>query len=254
MPPLENKKILVVEDVTNIEIDVKNRLEEMGYIVQSIVLSAEKAFESIENESPDIVLMDINLDGNISGIEAARQIQDNYSVPVLFLSGESDKKILRKTAEAGAYGFVSKPFKEAEIFANIEHALYKHDKYLDLLKENKKLKSASGNRKNTEEFIFIRADYKLNKINLKDILFIEAQKDYVVIHTAAKVFTTHATMKKMEKVLPEDEFMRIHRSYIIRLDKIFSVKYPDLVIEHKMKMLPVGGLYRKALFDNLNIV
>ncbi|MFW6222429.1 MAG: response regulator, partial [Bacteroidota bacterium] len=115
MPPFKNKKILVVEDVNNIEIDVRNRLEEMGYMVQSIVLSAEKAFESIENETPDLVLMDIKLDGKINGIEAARQIQDNYSVPVVFLSGENDKKLLRETVEAGAFGFVSKPFKEAEI-------------------------------------------------------------------------------------------------------------------------------------------
>ncbi len=254
MPPFKNKKILVVEDVNNIEIDVRNRLEEMGYMVQSIVLSAEKAFESIENETPDLVLMDIKLDGKINGIEAARQIQDNYSVPVVFLSGENDKKLLRETVEAGAFGFVSKPFKEAEIFANIENALYKHEKYLDLLKENKKLKALTGITKANQEFIFIKADYKLNKIDLKEILFLEAQKDYVVIHTDKKVFTTHATMKKMERVLPEDEFIRIHRSYIIRLDKIISVKYPDLVIEHKMKVLPVGGLYRKALFDQLNIV
>ena len=61
-------------------------------------------------------------------------------------------------------------------------------------------------------------------------------------------------MKEMLKILPENEFVRIHRSYIVNVDKIFSIKYPDLVIEDKMKVLPIGGLYRKELYNRLNLV
>lgn len=251
---MEKKKILVVEDVNSIEIDVNNRLEELGYSVQSIVLSAEKAFQSIENESPDVVLMDINLDGKKDGIETAREIQENFDIPVVFLSGETDKDVLKRAAESDAYGFVAKPFQGAVLYTNIEMALYKHEKHCALVKKNKELNKYNGSAEQKQDFIFIRSDYKLNKINLKDILFIEALKDYVVINTRDKMFTTHATMKKMIQVLPESEFVRIHRSYIIRLDKIFSVKYPDLVIEDKMKVIPIGGLYRKDLFNKLNIV
>jgi DNA-binding LytR/AlgR family response regulator len=83
---------------------------------------------------------------------------------------------------------------------------------------------------------------------------VEALKDYVVINTSDNLFTTHTTMKEMIRILPPKDFVRIHRSFIVRLDKIFSIKYPDLVIEGKMKVLPIGGLYRKELFGRLNLI
>lgn len=252
---MEKSKILVVEDVNSIEIDVRNRLEEMGYKVQSIVLSAEKAYEAIENEKPDLVLMDVILDGDKDGIETAKEIREHYNIPVLFLSGETNHEKLAGIAESKAYGFVSKPFKQADLMTNIQIALQRHEEEQEQLYEIKKLKRSNTSHDSPQhDFIFVRADYKLNKINLQDILFIEALKDYVVINTKDKIFTTHATMKKMMQVLPEKDFARVHRSYIVRLDKVFSVKYPDLVIEGKMKAIPIGGLYRKELFKRLNVV
>ena len=61
-------------------------------------------------------------------------------------------------------------------------------------------------------------------------------------------------MKKMVSILPDKEFVRVHRSYIVNVDKIFSIKYPDLIIEDKMKVLPIGGLYRKELYNRLNLI
>jgi DNA-binding LytR/AlgR family response regulator len=61
-------------------------------------------------------------------------------------------------------------------------------------------------------------------------------------------------MKDMEYILPAKDFVRVHRSYIVRLDKIYSIKYPDLVIEGRMKVLPVGNQYKKELFDKLNLI
>lgn len=252
---MENPKILVVEDVNSIEIDVRNRLEEMGYEVQSIVLSAEKAYQEIENGSPDIVLMDLNLEGEKDGVNAAAEIIDNYEIPVLFLAGETNKEKLKRIESSKARGFLSKPFKETDLDINIRLSLQKNKGEQKTQKKNNQLwnlKTESISRE--QKFIFIRVDYKLKKINLEEILYIEALKDYVVIHTVKYNFTTHTTMKKMIETLPEDEFVRIHRSYIVRLDKIFSVKYPDLIIEEKKDTLPIGGNYRKALFNHLNIV
>jgi DNA-binding LytR/AlgR family response regulator len=61
-------------------------------------------------------------------------------------------------------------------------------------------------------------------------------------------------MKEMIRILPTNDFVRVHRSFIVRFDKIFSIKYPDLVIEGKTKVIPIGGLYRKELFDRLNLI
>src|SRR6056297_3078039 len=95
---MKKTEILVVEDINSIEIDVRNRLEELEYHVQNIVLTAEEAFKSIEENAPDIVLLDINLEGNKNGLEVANDIENRYNVPVLFLSGETNKKLLKQLA------------------------------------------------------------------------------------------------------------------------------------------------------------
>ncbi|RUA24945.1 MAG: hypothetical protein DSY76_07220 [Bacteroidetes bacterium] len=61
-------------------------------------------------------------------------------------------------------------------------------------------------------------------------------------------------MKDMMKVLSNSLFIRTHRSYIVNIDKVFSIKYPDLIIENKMKTIPIGGLYRKSFFEKINII
>ena len=151
------------------------------------------------------------------------------------------------------YGYIIKPFKDNDLQTTIEMALYKHDKDLSVRRERDLYHSIIENKESNDS-IFVRADYRLNKVNFKDIYFIEALKDYVVINTSDNIYTTHTTMKEMVRILPPKDFVRVHRSYIVRLDKIFSIKYPDLVIEGKMKVIPIGGLYRKELYSRLNLI
>ena len=112
-------------------------------------------------------------------------------------------------------------------------ALNKYAEDVEIRKERDMFQSIAI-RKDEPDSIFVRADYRLNKIRFSDIYFVEALKDYVVINTSDNIYTTHSTMKEMVKILPEKDFVRVHRSFIVRLDKIFSIKYPDLVIEGKM--------------------
>ncbi len=146
-----------------------------------------------------------------------------------------------------------KPFKENEVIATIEIALNKYKEDQELIKERDMLKNMVIEKSDSDS-IFVRADYRLNRIKFSDIYYVEALKDYVVINTADNIYTTHSTMKEMQRILPAKDFVRVHRSYIVRIDKIFSIKYPDLVIEGKMKVIPIGGMYRKELFSRLNLV
>jgi DNA-binding LytR/AlgR family response regulator len=138
---------------------------------------------------------------------------------------------------------MNKPISDNELKANIALASAKN---MDV-KELEKVSASSP-------YIFVRADYRLNKIRVSDIYYLEAKKDYVIIHTSDNVYTVHATMKDMVRVLPDDLFIRTHRSYIVNIDKVFSIKYPDLIIEGKMKTIQIGGLYRKSFFEKINII
>ena len=91
-------------------------------------------------------------------------------------------------------------------------------------------------------------------IPVDDIYYIEALKDYVIINTLDRSFTTHARMKEILGFLPAKDFVRVHRGFIVNVNKIFSIKYPDMVIEGKMKVIPIGSLYRNILFGRLNLI
>ena len=250
---MERKRILIVEDENIVAKDIHNSLKNLGYVPVAIVHSAKKAIEAVEENHPDLVLMDIRLKGKMSGIEAAEIIYKRFEIPVIFLTAFADESTLEKAKISQPYGYIIKPFKDQDIQTAVEMALYKHPKDAQVKKERDLLYSIVS-EKDTVESIFVRAGYRLNNIKFSDVYYVEALKDYVVIHTLKNSYTTHSTMKEMMRILPAKDFVRVHRSYIVRLDKILSIKYPDMVIEGKMDIIQIGGLYRKELYNTLNIV
>jgi two-component system cell cycle sensor histidine kinase/response regulator CckA len=123
---MAEKRILVVEDESIVAEDLRNGLINLGYSVPSVVSSGEKAINTAREISPDLVLMDIVLQGEMDGIEAAKQIRLSYDIPVLYLTSYSDDRILERAKITEPYGYIIKPFRERELHINIEIALYKH--------------------------------------------------------------------------------------------------------------------------------
>ncbi|MEJ2882568.1 LytR/AlgR family response regulator transcription factor [Pedobacter sp. GR22-6] len=105
-----------------------------------------------------------------------------------------------------------------------------------------------------QDFIFVKTEHKIQKIELDDILYIEGLKDYISIYTKAERVITLQNMKKMEETLPQGQFIRVHKSYIISLDKIESIERSRISICGKV--IPIGDTYRDEFFkhiDNKNI-
>lgn len=105
-----------------------------------------------------------------------------------------------------------------------------------------------------QDFIFVKTEHKIQKIELDDILYIEGLKDYISIYTKAERIITLQNMKKMEETLPKGQFIRVHKSYIISLDKIESIERSRISICGKV--IPIGDTYRDEFFkhiDNKNI-
>lgn len=240
--------VFVVEDESIVSKDIQHSLKKIGYNVVGSASTGEKAIELIREEQPDIVLMDIMLKGNMNGIEAAEIIKNEMALPVIFLTAYADESTLSKAKISEPYGYILKPFKEIDLQTSIEMAIYKHKKEQDIIKERDLLYSIVDNKEKTQDFIFVKSNSKLVKLNCKDIYFIEALKDYVVINTADTRYTIHSTMKEIESKMGSIDFLRIHRSFIVRLDKISSIEYPNLTLENDKKSIPIGGSFR----DDLN--
>ncbi len=128
-------KILIVENEIIVAKDIKDSLQNLDYGVSGIVSSAVDALEYCEDNRPDLVIMDIMLEGEPDGISAAKDIRRIYNIPVVFLTAYSDHNTLERAKTAKPSGYILKPFQETDLSINIEIALYKHRIERELIAE-----------------------------------------------------------------------------------------------------------------------
>lgn len=127
--------------------------------------------------------------------------------------------------------------------------------YARFLKAVNRCRMAMGSGvapEDTPEHVFVKSDGRLIKLPLVDIEWIEAQRDYVLIHTPVKELFFHSTMKRLSDRLGDADFVRVHRSYIVRLDKIENIEDGSIVIGKKV--IPVGESFRDNLLGRLNLL
>ncbi|XGV99679.1 MAG: response regulator [Leptolyngbya sp. BL-A-14] len=124
--PITKVQILVVEDESIIAADISDCLENLGYSVVAVASSGETAVQLATTVHPDLVLMDIRLQGAMDGIQAAQQIWDRLRIPVIYASGYSDHSTMERAKETGPFGYVLKPIEERELYVVIETALQRH--------------------------------------------------------------------------------------------------------------------------------
>jgi len=241
---MANTNILVVEDEIIVSKDIQNSLKKLGYTIVGSAASGEKAIEVAQAEKPDLILMDIMLKGEMNGIEAAEKIKETMNIPIIFLTAYAEDSTLSKAKLVEPYGYILKPFKEIDLKTAIEVAVYKHAKEVEIIKERDLLFQIVDN-KEENEFVFIKSKSRFVKINLSDIMLIEALKDYVIIHTNEGKFTIHSTMKDIEKKFNFDNFFRVHRSFIVNTNKIKVIEHSNIFIEGFNKEIPIGGSYKE---------
>lgn len=245
--------IMVVEDESIVAKDIQQSLKRLGYNVVDVCNTGEAAIVSATEKRPDLILMDIMLKGEMSGIDAAEIVRDTLNIPIVFLTAYADESTLNRAKITEPYGYIIKPFKEVDLHTTIEMAIYKHDKVTEVKKERDLLYSIVENKEN-KGFIFIKSNSRFVRIKTEDILFVEALKDYVTVNTVNQKFTIHTTMKEIESKLPTGDFIRVHRSFIVRIDKIFAIDSPNIILDDEKKIIPIGGSYRDELLTRLNMI
>ncbi|HMB19703.1 MAG TPA: response regulator, partial [Spirochaetota bacterium] len=119
-------RILVVEDEALIALDTQKTLENLGYDVIAIAYSGEEAIRLAEETRPDIMLMDIILKDEMSGIETVRIIHEKQDIPVIYMTANADIATINEARETGPYGYLNKPFGDRDLYSAIDTALYKH--------------------------------------------------------------------------------------------------------------------------------
>ena len=123
---MSDKRILIVEDDAIVAMTIEDSLHEMGYSVVGRAANANDAIKIAEDEKPDLILMDIRIQGDRDGIEAASEISRAYNIPIIYLTAYADKELLDRAKQTEPYGYIIKPYDERDLQSVIEMARYKY--------------------------------------------------------------------------------------------------------------------------------
>ena len=239
-------KILVVEDEMLIGAKISMLLTNLGYEVTGILPRGEDAIIHVEENKPDIIVLDINLKGEIDGIETAAILQ-RKNIPVIYLTANSDDATFNRAKLTGPTAFISKPFKQLDLQRAIEltivHLAHTDPYSVTPTEVHEEQPFILADR------IFVRYTGRMVKIMLMDILYMEADRNYSRIFTSQKEFLLSVTLKYIEEKLSIPFFMRIHRSYLVNMMHIDQVLESDVMI--RGKGLPLGSGMREKLMQGM---
>lgn len=244
---MENKvRVLVVEDDMIIAANVSLQLTNLGYDVTGIETRGEEAIVHAQVNTPDIILMDVNLKGRLDGIETASKIQENNNIPIIYLTANTDEATFSRAKETHPFAFIPKPLNIIQLQRTFALAV-------EQLKEKNNVEGKETSSLNVlDDRIFVRHNRQMVKLLLSDILYIEADRNYCKIVTTAHQYLLTATLKVMEEKLPKHVFLRVHRSYMVNIAKLDVVAEGHLEINRKV--IPMGKMHKGLLLKRLQTI
>ena len=236
-------KILIVEDEMIIAANISLQLTTLGYEVTGIIPRGEEALLHFRQNKPDIVLLDIQLKGELDGIETAKLMQKEREIPIIYLTANADEAHFNKAKSTNPYAFISKPFKKLDLQRAIELTINRIGE--KNATENHAHLDSEQDPFIMEDSIFVRHQDKMVKVQIKDVLYIEAERNYSRIYAHDKEYLLVMTLKDIEEKMPQKYFLRIHRSFIVNISHINEIAATYVVIGKKA--IPLSAEMKKNL-------
>ena len=198
--------------------------------------NAIDAYNMVKQHEVDLLLLDIEMP-EMSGLELTKNLGEKSPL-IIFTTAKKDYAV--EAFEMNVVDYLVKPILPSRFLQSIERA----KEVLESSRQEMKVEN--------KEFVFIRDNGVLKRINIDEIIYLEAMGDYVKVFTQQKFHVVHTTLKAIEEKLPASKFMRIHRSYIIALNKIDFIQ--DGVINLGKIAVPLADAYRSSLNKRLNLI
>lgn len=239
-------KIAVVEDELVIARTILTTLEELGYSHCGPAITYTEAIEILDDDKPDLVLLDIQLAGRKNGFDVAEQINELYKVPFIFLTANSDVETIDRAKAVKPHAYIVKPFTKEELYAAIEIAFHN---FTGAQNSPKAEKPASYPIKN---FMFVKDGYVFRKVFFDELLYLESEANYVLLHlTSPKKVVVRSTLGDFMEQLEPYGFLRIHRRFSVNSSLIDDIAPAELSLQGIR--LPIGKSYRDDLLKSLGI-
>ena len=236
----EKYNVIIVDD----EYLAQKLLQDYVSKVESLQLvatcsNAFEAMEALKNNHIDIMLLDIQMP-DLTGLELVKSLEKKPAV--IFTTAYSEYAV--DAFNLAVSDYLLKPFNFPRFFQAINKAIGQ----VPPRAENAP-KPVADTISHSNDFITVKADYKLYKINFDDLLFIEGQHEYVTFHTTQRRITALFALKDLEEMLPKERFVRVHKSYIVSFKHIQDLDKSDVTVMGNK--IPVGASYRDELLARL---
>ncbi|CAM4259134.1 LytR/AlgR family response regulator transcription factor [Zobellia nedashkovskayae] len=244
-------RILIVEDNVIIADDMQSMLEEIGYEIVDNVIVYEQAVEVLKTQHVDLVLIDIILASDKTGIDLGRHIRENYDIPFIFVTSNSDRATVENAKMVKPNGYLVKPFEQQDLYTSIEIALSnftRSDDSAAAVVENQEDVPMSNTV--LKDSIFVKKQHLYYRIQFSDIRFIKADNVYLEVNTVDKKFLVRSPLKDYLEKLPKNKFYRAHKSYIVNVDHIDAINSKDIMI--KDTLIPISKDFKEFIISAMN--
>lgn len=236
MNPEKNISCIIVDDEFPAREVIETHVSKIpGISIKGSYSNAIDAFNCLREQDIDLVFLDINMP-EISGISFAKSI--NKNIKIIFTTAYRDYAV--EGFELQAVDYLLKPISFDRLLKAVNNYF---EIYSDLNQNEIKIT-------NINDFMFVRADRRMVKIDFDEIIYLESYGDYLKIHLANEVVVTRETISAIEAKLPRGKFLRIHRSYIIKLESISSFTNEEITINDKA--LSISRSYKKEVLNILD--
>jgi len=239
---MESMRIVILEDELIVVRDLSKRLQQMGYEVVAHFAEGAPFIDFVKNNPVDLLLVDIQLKGNLTGIEAVRAIKESVAAPVIFITAQGDQNTFQQAKEVKPMAYLVKPYNSFDLQTTIELALENHNK----------AQEEEASQYIVNDTIFVRGRNRFEKVKIADIRYMEAAGNYTDIVTDQNKYVVTAKLGHLEKHLKEAHFFRCHRSFIINLKEVDG--FDDANVYMQEEKIPISKNSKKAFLEQLRVI
>ncbi|MEQ9298034.1 MAG: LytTR family transcriptional regulator DNA-binding domain-containing protein [Cyclobacteriaceae bacterium] len=246
-------KVFIVEDNFIHANRLEMYLDEMGYFLSGTAASASDALNTIAATKPDLLLVDIHLEGNRDGVQIVEYLNNKKPIPTIFITSYRDKETFERAKLTDPYAYIIKPYDKETLQAAIELAVYKFSK----TSKHKNTAHAQIDYQGWNEdqlvndTMFVKSNGSLIKIKLSDILCVEARDKICQIGLTKESIDTRISLQKLEEQLINDRFLRVHRSFIINKEAISEIDLSGSQVKVGQYAVPLGRSYKASFLNSI---
>lgn len=231
---MDTHKILIIEDEVLIAEDLKDMLVSFGFTTIFLAHDKSDGIALLESTMPDLVLLDIRMKHELDGLDIGNLINEKYQIPFIYITAHSDINTIREIVKTNPTGYITKPFKKSDLFANINLAL-----------------SQKATKTNTQ--LVFKDGANTVFINYEDIYYIESENNYLTIFCVSKKYMCRQTIETFLDELTSPMFFKPHRSYIVNLSNVVSYSKKDITLSNH-KVIPLSRSSSEDFEKQLKLV